>query len=260
MSILDEIVRKKKERLSAAKTKASIPDLKRRIGEAAPALDFAGAIKKSNGIRLIAELKKASPSKGLIRPDFDPEKIAAIYKERAHAISVLTEEDYFQGSLTYIQPVREISGKPVLRKDFVFDEYQIYESRAYNADAVLLIARLLDKAQAAEYLHMAGELGMSVLFEVHDYEDLEKALLAGAPIIGINNRNLATLEIDLETTFNLKRETPPGRIVVSESGIGGRAEAERLERGGVDAMLVGTAFMKERDIAKKMDEIMGVLR
>jgi indole-3-glycerol phosphate synthase len=174
-----------------------------------------------------------------------------------NAISVLTEEDFFQGRLEFLADVKTISLLPVLRKDFIVDEYQIVEARANQADAILLIAALLDAGQAGEYIHMAKEFGMAVLFEVHDQGELEMALEIDAPIIGINNRNLKTLQIDLNTTFTMKREIPADRIVVSESGIRTRDDVIRLEEAGVDAMLIGTSLMESRDIGGKIDELRG---
>src|SRR3989304_726527 len=159
MSILDEIVSKKKDRLPYAKSKAPLKGLKSGIGDIEPPRDFRAAVRRADGIRLIAEIKKASPSKGLIRPDFDPVDIARIYDQKADAISVLTEADYFQGDLKYIKEVKAVSQRPVLRKDFIIDEYQIWEARAHGADAVLLIAACLEKNQAREYYALAGELG-----------------------------------------------------------------------------------------------------
>jgi len=257
MAILDEILRRKKERLGEAKRKVPLREIKARAAEADPPLDFSKAVKRTDRIKLIAEVKKASPSKGLIRPDWDPQKIASIYAEKAHAVSVLTEEDFFEGSLSYINIVKKNSGLPVLRKDFIIDEYQVYESRAAGADSILLIARILEMAQAEEYMSMARELGMAVLFEVHDMKELETALKLNAPVIGINNRDLNTLKIDLARTFELKTEMPANKIVISESGIDTREHVLRLSEAGVDAVLVGTAIMKERDIAKKIDELMG---
>jgi indole-3-glycerol phosphate synthase len=259
MGILDEIVLKKKERLDNAKSRLPIQELKARISGSGKPIDFKTAIQRLPGtkIRLIAEIKKASPSKGVIRNDFDPVSIAKLYEEKeANAVSVLTEEDYFQGNLFYLSKVRGILTKPLLRKDFIFDEYQIYESRAHGADAILLIAALLEKNQAAEYLHLADELGLSVLFEVHDFGELEMALSAGAAIIGINNRNLKTMVIDINTTFKLHREIPPGKIIVSESGIKTRNDVQRLADGGIDAMLIGTSFMEAGDISGKIEELM----
>lgn len=260
MSVLGKIVGKKKERIAAAKARLSARDLRAMISELEAPRDFARAVKRdSDGpVRLIAELKKASPSKGLIRPDFDHRAIASLYDSKGvDAISVLTEEDFFQGSLDYIPEVRALTLRPLLRKDFLVDDYQIYEARAYQADAVLLIAAVLEKGQAAEYLGLAGELGMAVLFEVHDMKELEMALSVDAQIIGINNRNLKTLDIDLETTFQLKREIPRGKTVVSESGIGRHRDVLRLQEAGIDAMLVGSSFMASPDIAGKIDELRG---
>jgi len=172
---------------------------------------------------------------------------------------VLTEEDYFQGSLLFIPEVKKILTKPVLRKDFIFDEYQIYEARAYQADAILLIAALIEKNQASEYIHLSKELGLSVLFEVHDFRELELALYLDCQIIGINNRNLKNLQIDINTTFNLKKEIPSDRIVVSESGIKTYRDVIKLQEYGIDATLIGTAFMESPDIGKKIDELKGRL-
>lgn len=258
MNILTKITDRKAERLQYAKSKAPLKELQLRIKDMGKTRDFENAIKRGDGkIKLIAEIKKASPSKGLIRQDFDPVKIAAVYEQKAvDAISVLTEEDFFQGHLSYIQTVRGISKKPVLRKDFIFDEYQIYESRANHADAILLIAAILDRNQAQEYLHIAAESGLHVLFEVHDEKELEMALRVKAGTIGINNRDLKTLKIDLATTLRLKKEIPQGIQVVSESGIEERAHVLTLEDAGIDAMLIGTSFMKADDIGKKIDDLM----
>ncbi|MDO8747190.1 MAG: indole-3-glycerol phosphate synthase TrpC [Thermodesulfovibrionales bacterium] len=258
MGILDEIVSKKKERLENAKSGVPLKDIKSRIADAGKPRDFTSAIKRNHieKIKLIAEIKKVSPSKGVIRKEFDPVKIAAIYeKKQAGAISVLTEEDFFQGRLEFIRKVKKITTKPLLRKDFIFDEYQIYESRANKADAILLIAAILSKNQAEEYLHLAGELGLSVLFEVHDLKELEIALSVNAEIIGINNRDLKTLKIDLNNTFKIKKEIPSDKIVVSESGIKTRDDILRLESAGIDAVLIGTSFMEAKDIGKKIDEL-----
>jgi indole-3-glycerol phosphate synthase len=260
VGILDRIVEAKKESLNAVRVKAPLKDLKRGIGCVKKPRDFTGALKRKPGenIGLIAEIKKASPSKGLIRKDFDHISIGRIYEEKAvDAVSVLTEEDFFQGSIAFISDVKKVLSRPVLRKDFIFDEYQIYEARANEADAVLLIAAILGKNQAAEYLHLSAELGMSVLFEVHDLKDLETALLLDCPVIGINNRNLKTLRIDIQTTFDLKKEIPPEKIIVSESGIRTRADVRLIEDAGIDAMLIGTSLMEAEDIGKKIDELTG---
>lgn len=242
----------------ASKAKLPLAEVKARALDTAPPLDFKSAItRKGRSIRLIAELKKASPSKGLIRPDFDPARIARAYARRAHALSVLTEEDFFQGDLRFIRDAKTASGLPALRKDFIFDPYQIYEARSAGADAVLLISSALDGTQAGELLGLAKELGMSVLFEVHHTDELGMALDIGADIIGINNRDLGTLKVNIETTFDLLRDMPNGKTVVSESGIRTRQDVIRLGEAGVDAMLIGTAFMESADISAKMDELMG---
>jgi indole-3-glycerol phosphate synthase len=258
MNILTTIIAKKTERLNATKVSLPQSELRERIKGLDKPRDFRASIQRHGGpIRLIAEIKKASPSKGLIRSDFDPIKIASLYESKpVNALSVLTEEDYFQGQLAYISRVKEVTTKPVLRKDFIFDEYQIYESRAFGADAVLLIAAVLEQGQAKEYLHIAAELGLAVLFEVHNEKELEKALHVDAEIIGINNRNLKTLSIDLSTTLRLKKEVPVGKIVVSESGIRTRQDVLMLQNNGIDAMLIGTSFMETPDIGRKIDDLL----
>ncbi|MBF0557704.1 MAG: indole-3-glycerol phosphate synthase TrpC [Nitrospirae bacterium] len=260
MDVLATIIRKKAERLAQAKRSASLHDLQSLIGssENCPR-DFRSALIPGSGeIRLIAELKKASPSRGMIRPGFDPAEIASLYESKAvSAMSVLTEEDFFMGSLSYLKIVRDVTSKPILRKDFIFDDYQIYESKANHADALLLIAAALEKNQAQEYLHLARELNLGVLFEVHNEEDLEKALAVDAEIIGINNRDLKTLKIDLATTLRLKKEIPEDRVVVSESGIRYRDDVMKLIDARVSAMLVGTSLIASKDIGAKIDELMG---
>jgi indole-3-glycerol phosphate synthase len=243
MGILDKIVEAKSRRLASAMQRHPLSELRTRLSGAEPPRDFAGTLRRpgNEGIRLIAEVKRASPSMGLIREDFDPEAIALAYRHRADAISVLTEEDY----------------KPVLRKDFLFHEYQLIEARAFGADAVLLIDAILDGSQAPEYLHLARELGLAVLYEVHTRRELERALTIEAPVIGINNRDLTTMTVDLSTTLTLLKEMPPGKTVVSESGIGSREQIRTVEDTGVDAVLIGTTFMKAADIAAKIDELFG---
>ncbi len=258
MGILDDIVAKKRERLDYSKGRITLKDLKSKITDTEETRDFQSAIKREKGkrIRLIAELKKASPSKGIIREKFDPLEIASVYeKKQANALSILTEEDYFKGSLDFIPMVKKVTTIPLLRKDFIFDEYQIYEARANEADAILLIAAILGKSQAKDYLHLAGELGLSVLFEVHDQKELETALHINADIIGINNRNLKTMRIDINNTFQLKKDISPEKIVISESGIKTRDDILKLEQEGVDAVLIGTSFMESDDIGKKIDEL-----
>lgn len=260
MGILNEIISKKRERLKVSKTRLSIKDLGTKIGNIEESRDFKTAIKRIHGekIKLVAEIKRASPSKGLIRKDFDHLSIAGIYEEKAvSAVSVLTEEDFFQGDLKFLSGVKRVLKKPVLRKDFIFDEYQIHESRANEADAILLIAAILDKNQAAEYLHLSKELGLYVIFEVHNFKELEIALLTDSDIIGINNRDLKTLQVNINTTFELKKEIPSHNVTISESGIKTREDVKRLEDAGIDSILVGTALMEAEDIGNKIDELMG---
>jgi indole-3-glycerol phosphate synthase len=260
MGILQDIVSKKKQKVENAKSCRSIRELKTVITDTGKPIDFRSAIKRSadEKIKLIAEIKKASPSKGVIREDFDPLSIARIYEgKKVHAVSVLTEEDFFRGNLQLIKEVKQVLTKPVLRKDFIFDEYQIYESRANQADAILLIAAILEKNQAAEYLHLSKELGLSVLFEIHNFEELEMAFFIKCDIIGINNRDLKTLKVDIQTTFDIKREFPSDKIVVSESGIKTLEDVNKLSEAGIDAMLIGTSFMEANNIGKKIDELMG---
>ena len=260
MGILNEIISKKRERLKDSKTRLSIKDLGTKIGNIEESRDFKTAIKRTHGekIKLVAEIKRASPSKGVIRKDFDHLSIAGIYEEKAvSAVSVLTEEDFFRGNLKFLSGVKRVLTKPVLRKDFIFDEYQIYESRANEADAILLIAAILDKNQAAEYLHLSKELGLYVIFEVHNFKELEIALLTDSDIIGINNRDLKTLQVNINTTFELKKEIPSHNVTISESGIKTREDVKRLENAGIDSILVGTALMEAEDIGKKIDKLMG---
>ncbi len=257
MDIIQKIINQKKERLKDIKVKAPIKDLKLQIADSQPTVNFADSIKRDNsGIRLIAEIKRASPSKGIIREDFDLRKIASIYEDcPVDAISVLTEEDFFQGRLEFISYVKDITKKPVLRKDFIFDEYQIYESRVNKADAILLISAILEKSQAQEYLDIASDLGLSVLFEVHDEEDLQIALYINAKIIGINNRNLKTMQIDLSNALRLNKYIPEDRIVVAESGIRNKDDVIALYKSGIDAILVGTSIMQSKDIKVKIAEL-----
>jgi indole-3-glycerol phosphate synthase len=259
MTVLDNIVKKKRDRLSGAKHRTSLKELKSLARDIETPRDFGAAIKRGTaGIRVIAEIKKASPSKGLIRADFDHETIAAVYEDRGvDAISVITEEDFFQGRLEFLQEVKRVVTRPVLRKDFVFDEYQVYEARTNGADALLLIAALLDVRQAADLMGLSNELGMAVLFEVHDSGELEEALRMNAPIIGINNRNLKTLSIDLNTSLMLRKEIPGDRTVVCESGISTRDDVLKVEAAGLDAVLVGTCLMESPDIGAKLDQLMG---
>ena len=259
MSILNEIISQKKVRLVEAKANAPLPEVRQRAEAMDDARDFAAAISRGEGegLRLIAELKKASPSKGLIRPDFDPAEIADIYASHADAMSVLTEEDHFQGALGYISVAKSASPLPALRKDFIIEDYQVFEARAAGADAILLIAKIMDQSLAGDLMALAHELGMGVLFEVHEFEEMDMALELDSTIIGVNNRDLSNLEVDLGHTIEIMREVPLGVTVVSESGISTHDDVRRLEDAGVDAMLVGTALMLADDIAGAIMRLRG---
>jgi indole-3-glycerol phosphate synthase len=257
--ILDEIVAHTLQELERKKRSVSMAESRGMALEQPPPLDFAAAI-KGEGIQLIAEVKKASPSKGVIRPDFNPTEIAQAYASNgAAAISVLTEAKYFQGSLEHLQDIGNVLGNkrlPLLRKDFLCDPYQVYESRAYGADSVLLIAAILKPAELQELLELSHELDMSCLVEVHNEAEVEIALESRARIIGINNRDLATFAVDLATTERLRPLIPSDRIVVSESGIKERGDIERLRQVDIDAVLVGEALMSAPDIGAKMRELL----
>ncbi len=256
--ILDEIIAYKKQELAETKRQTTLAEVRSRIADIGPTRGFSKALSGSGEIGLIAEVKKASPSKGVIREDFDPVKIAGTYDESgASCISVLTEKKYFQGSLEYLGDIRKAVKLPLLRKDFIIDEYQVHEARAAGADAVLLIAACLDKGRMEDFLGIAGELGLDVLVESHTYKELDKALLAGASLVGINNRDLGTFTVSLQTTLDLLKDIPDDRIVVSESGIKTRDDVIMLQKAGVDAVLVGESLMREKDIGRKVKELMG---
>jgi indole-3-glycerol phosphate synthase len=255
---LDEIIAYKKEELAETKRRSPFPDLKEKAIDAPSTRGFGKALQSSGEIRLIAEVKKASPSKGVIREDFDPIKIANIYEQGGAAcISVLTEQKYFQGKLEYLGEIRKETGIPLLRKDFIIDEYQIFEARAAGADAILLIAACLAKQQIQDYIGIAKQLALDVLVESHTYKELDKTLLAGAMLVGINNRDLGTFKVDLQNTLDLLNDIPDDRTVVSESGIRTRDDVVNLQNAGVDAILVGESLMREEDIGKKVKELLG---
>jgi len=260
--ILAEIVAHKREEVAAAKAVLPLEALKTIPSRRGHPRSFLKAL-SGPGLALIAEIKKASPSAGLIRRDFDPVAIARVYEQNhAAAISVLTDAQYFQGSLGFLAQVREAAGVPLLRKDFIIDEYQIVEAARAGADAVLLIAACLDDAQLRGFREAAQAEGLDALVEVHDEEELERALESGALLVGINNRNLKTLEIDLHTTIRLAARLSSGEreriVLVSESGIHRPDDLQRLARAGVKAVLIGEAFMKAPDIGAKVREILGV--
>ena len=258
MTFLDDILASTRERVRSSKLNRPPADLKRRIKDRDAPRDFAEALSKNAGLKLIAELKQASPSQGRLRERFDPAEIARIYEEEgAAAISVLTEERFFRGSLEDLGLVRRAVNCPLLRKDFLIDEHQVYEARAFDADAVLLIAAILDDSRLKDFQALARDLGMNALVEVHTEAEVDRALRAGARLIGINNRDLATFKTDLATTFRLIRAIPDDRLVVSESGIAQRKDVERLIESEADAVLIGETFMKSPDIRAKIRELFG---
>jgi indole-3-glycerol phosphate synthase len=259
-TILDEIVATKRVEIAEAKGRVAESALRAALAQAPPVRDFLAAVSQPGAVRLIAEVKKASPSKGLLRADFDPAVIARTYEQHgASAISVLTDEHYFQGSLENLRRVRAAVGIPVLRKDFVLDPYQVVEARAAGADAVLLIAECLDD-QALQSLHDAiVGLGMTPLVELYDPQNLPRVLGIGARLIGINNRDLRTFHTDLEHTLRLRRQVPADRVLVGESGIRTRADVLRLGAAGVQAMLVGESLVVRPDIGAAVDALLGTL-
>lgn len=256
MISLEDIVEHKRHRLEHAQENLPLQEIEK-MAKPVKNRGFKRAISKGK-INLIAELKKASPSHGVIRHDYDPEGIARIYKNnKAAALSVLTEDKYFQGSMDHLKAARQAVDLPILRKDFIISEYQIYESAIAGVDAILLIAALLDRGMLKGLFREAKALGIDVLVEVHDERELDKALGTGAEIIGINNRNLRTLEVDLSTTIELLPKIPPEKIIVSESGIRDYEDVKRLSDAGVKAVLVGTAFMEADDIGAEVKRVMG---
>jgi indole-3-glycerol phosphate synthase len=258
-TILDRIVADKQEELAASQRRVPIAGLKAHLSQAPLPRPFGEAL-RGDSVRLIAEVKKASPSRGLLREDFDPVALARSYAHAgAAAVSVLTDERHFQGSLNHLASVRAAlpQGPPLLRKDFLFDHYQLYESRAHGADAVLLIVALLDSALLAQLVGVAAALEMDALVEVHDERELERALAAGATLVGINNRDLRTFEVDLATTDRLRPLIPPEVTVVAESGVSTRADVERLEGLGVHAVLIGESLVTAPDAGAKIRELMG---
>ena len=248
-TVLDRIVAKKLEEIAYAKKQRDLPSLRDAALHAPAPRDFLGALRGHDRVRLIAEVKKASPSKGMIRPAFDPVQIATDYEAGgAAAISVLTDEPFFQGRLDYLTLIREAVSIPVLRKDFILDEYQIYEARVAGADAVLLIAECLDGSQLQEFYTLIRQLGMTPLIELYAPENLQRVLDTGTLLVGVNNRDLHTFAVDLEQVIRLKREMPSQISVVAESGIFTAADVKKLAEASIDAMLVGESLMRQQDV------------
>ncbi len=257
-TILDRIVAAKREEVARAKALRPETSVCRAAETAPEPRDFFGALDNGPPIRLIAEVKKASPSAGLIRADFDPPALARTYAAHGAAcISVLTDEPFFQGSLDYLTAVRQAVGVPVLRKDFVIDPYQVFEARAAGADAVLLIAECLDDAMLDRLFRLIVDWKMTPLVEFYDEENLPRVLRLGARLVGINNRDLKTFRVDLEHTVRMRRKIPAEIRVVGESGVRTRADVERLEAAGVQAILVGESLMRQADVGRAVDELLG---
>jgi len=255
--ILQKIVANKRKELARQKEILPLGELRQMLSDRPPTLDFGGAI-GGRSCAVIAEVKRSSPSKGRIREDFDPVEIAGIYEENgAAAISVLTELRFFEGHAAYVPQIRKAVGLPLLRKDFIIDTYQINETRVLGADALLLIARLLEAGELRDFIGLASELGLAALVEVHDEADVEKAVSSGARIVGINNRDLATFRTNLDVSIRLAGRIPKGITVVSESGINSRGDVETLTSAGIHAVLVGESLMREKDLGKKLKELLG---
>ncbi len=248
-SILKKMVVKKKERLKIEKEKVSLKEMIGMAQKSKAHPSFKDALLK-DGLSIIGEIKKASPSKGIIKGDFNPVAIAREYEGCVEAISVLTEEDFFLGSPNYLRDVAKTVDTPILRKDFIFDEYQIYRAKAIGASAVLLIVAILEEGELKYLIETAKRLGLDALVETHSTQEAEIALSAGAEIIGINNRDLNTFEVNLETTVQLAKMIPKGKILVSESGFHTVEDIRKIKKAGVNAVLVGESFMRSGDIKK----------
>ena len=258
MGVLDEIVAHKRPELAELKPRRPLPDLIAACRGLAPARDFEAALRPPPGerVRLIAEVKRGSPSRGLFRADLDPVAQAGIYAGAgAAAVSVLTDARYFHGSLDDLVNVRAAVAVPVLRKEFIVDEYQVWEARAAGADAVLLIVAALDDAALRDLLHAAKGAGLATVVEVHTAAELDRALRLGAPVIGVNNRDLQTLTTSLEASLRLLPQIPPGPVTVSESGLASAADVEAVVAAGAHAVLVGETLLRAGDVAAKVREL-----
>jgi indole-3-glycerol phosphate synthase len=259
--ILERIVAVKRDEVAAARARCGLAAIRAQAEALGGGRDFVAALRRridAGGAAVIAEIKKASPSKGVLREDFRPAEIAAAYERHgAAALSVLTDARFFQGAPEYVAGARAATSLPALRKDFIVDEWQVFESRALGADAILLIAAILDDATMSDFEAAAHALGMAVLVEVHDGAELDRALRLATPLVGINNRNLRTFEVSLETTLSLLPRVPPGRVAVTESGILAAADVRRMRAAGVHAFLVGEAFMRAPDPGAALSALVG---
>jgi indole-3-glycerol phosphate synthase len=257
--ILKKIVDVKRQEVAAALKRKSLEAMRADAESRVLTRDFVGALRHkiaADQAAVIAEVKKASPSKGVLREDFIPADIAQSYAEHGAAcLSVLTDKDFFQGSVDYLKQARASCDLPVLRKDFMVDAYQVYEARAMGADCILLIAACLDDAQMAELEAIARSLDMAVLVEVHDAEELQRALKLKTPLVGINNRNLRTFEVSLNTTLGMLKDVPADRLLITESGILNRADVQKMRDANVHAFLVGEAFMRAPEPGQALAEL-----
>lgn len=260
MNVLAEIVAAKLTELAATRQAKPLAELERAVASAPPVRNFIGAIRRHAPVALIAEVKKASPSAGLIRADFDPVAFARTYAaEGAACISVLTDAPYFQGKLEYLTQIRAAVDVPVLRKDFILEEYQIVEARAAGADAVLLIAECLSDVELQTLYSLTQRLGMEALIEIYDAENVDRVLAVGPRLLGVNNRNLRTMVTDIEHSLRIRERIPKEVVFVSESGIKTPEHVRTLAAHGVDAMLVGESLMKQPDIASAVRKLLSVL-
>lgn len=258
MSILDRILETKRREVAEAKARVSVAELRQAIAAAPSVRDFFAPLAAAGGVKLIAEVKRASPSKGLLRADFRPVEIARTYEAHAAScLSVLTDEQFFQGSLSILREIRAAVGIPVLRKDFILDSYQLLEARAAGADAVLLIAECLDDCNLRKLHNEAIDLGLTPLVELYEPENLPRVLEAGATLIGVNNRDLRTFHTDLEHTLRLRKQVPEHCVLVAESGIRTRADVLRLAAAGVQAILVGESLMVQDNVGRAVDDLLG---
>lgn len=255
-TVLDRIVEKKWEEIAVAKTRRDLNSLREAIHAAPDVRNFLTPLRAAGRVQLIAEVKKASPSKGMIRPQFEPVSIAREYElGGAAAISCLTDEPFFQGRLDYLAAIRSSVTIPVLRKDFILDEYQVYEARVAGADAVLLIAECLKGARLAELYQLIVELGMTPLIELYEPENIARVLDTGTKLVGVNNRNLHTFAVELEHVINLRKEIPTDVCLVAESGIFTSADVKRLYDAKIDAMLVGESLMRQHDVRQAVENL-----
>lgn len=255
--ILDDIIAHKKEELVASKERISLSELENKVKDVPKPIDVIDRHNNMSGVKIIAEIKKASPSKGIIREDFDHVNIAKSYEEAgAFALSVLTDEKYFQGKLSYLSDIKKVVSIPLLRKDFTIDPYQIYEARSYGADIILLIVSALELSQIKEFRQVAESLGMNAIVEVHSEVELETALKAESNIIGINNRDLKTFNVSLKVSKQLSGLVPEGKIVVAESGISSRQDIDELLDSGVETFLVGESFMRADKPGEKLKTLL----